>query len=59
LAAAVARLRAENAELRMAVRRHVEEKRLLASENLLLLHRALTAEEKLQSMSHAAARLRR
>lgn len=59
LAAAVAGLRAENAELRTAVRRHVEEKRLLASENLLLLHRVLTAEEKLQSTSHAAARPRR
>ena len=58
LAAAVARLRAENAELRTAVRRHMEEKRLLASENLLLLHRALTTEEKLQSTSHAAARPR-
>lgn len=59
LADTVARLRAENAELRTAVRRHVEEKRLLASENLLLLHRVLTAEEKLQSTSHAAARPRR
>ena len=55
LAATVARLKAENAELRAAVRRHAEEKRLLASENLLLLHRVLAAEEKLQSMSHAAA----
>ena len=59
LADTVARLRAENAELRTAVRRHVEEKRLLASENLLLLHRVLTAEEKLQSTSHAEARPRR
>ncbi len=59
LAAAVARLKGENAELRTAVRRHMEEKRLLASENLLLLHRVLTAEEKLQSTSHAAARPRR
>ena len=55
LAATVARLKVKNAELRAAVRRHAEEKRLLASENLLLLHRALAAEEKLQSMSHAAA----
>ena len=55
LAATVARLKVENAELRAAVRRHAEEKRLLASETLLLLHRALAAEEKLQSMSHAAA----
>ena len=55
LAATVARLKAENAELRSAACRHAEEKRRLASENLLLLHRARTAEEKLQSTSHAAA----
>jgi len=55
LAAAVARLKAENAELRAAARRHAEEKRQLASENLLLLHRAQLAEERLQSASHAAA----
>jgi len=59
LAAAVARLKAENTALRMAARRHAEEKRLLASENLLLLHRAQAAEEQLQSMSHAAAGPRR
>ena len=55
LAATVARLKAETAELRTAVRRHTEEKRLLASENLLLLHRVLAAEEKLQAASHTAA----
>lgn len=55
LATTVARLRAENAELRAAARRHAEEKRQLASENLLLLHRARVTEEKLQSASHAAA----
>jgi len=55
LAATVARLRAENAELRAAARRHAEEKRQLASENLLLLHRVQLAEERLQSASHAAA----
>ncbi len=55
LAATVARLRAENAELRTAARQHAEEKRQLASENLLLLHRARVAEERLQSASHAAA----
>ena len=55
LAATVARLKAENAGLRTAARRHAQEKRLLASENLLLLHRALAAEEKLQSTSHATA----
>jgi len=59
LAATVARLRAENAELRTAARRHAEEKRQLASENLLLLHRVRTAEEKLQSASHALTRSRR
>lgn len=58
LAATVAQLKAENAELRTALRRHAEEKRLLASENLLLLHRALAAEESLQS-ARAAAGLRR
>lgn len=55
LAAAVARLRAENAELRAAARRHVDEKRQLASESLLLLHRTQAAEEKLQAASHATA----
>ena len=55
LAATVARLKAENAALRTAAHRHAEEKRLLASENLLLLHRAQAAEEKLQSIFHAAA----
>ena len=59
LAATVARLKAENAGLRAAVRRHAEEKRLLASENLLLLHRALAAEEKLRPTSHAAIGPRR
>jgi len=59
LAATVARLKAENTALRMAARQHAEEKRLLASENLLLLHRAQAAEEKLQSMPHAAAGPRR
>lgn len=54
LAATVARLKAGNAELRMAVRRCAEEKHLLASENLQLLHRVLSAEEKLQSKSHVA-----
>ena len=59
LAATVARLRTENAELRAAARRHAEEKRQLASENLLLLHRARLAEERLQSAFHAAAGPRR
>jgi len=59
LAAAVARLKAETAELRAAARRHAEEKRQLASENLLLLHRAQLAEERLQSASHVAVGPRR
>jgi len=59
LAATVARLRAANAELRSTARRHAEEKRQLVSENLLLLHRARTAEEKLQSAFHLAAGPRR
>lgn len=59
LAATVARLRAENAELRAVARRHAEEKRRLASENLLLFHRARVAEEKLQTATRAAAGLRR
>jgi len=53
LAATVARLKAENAELRAAARRHTEEKRQLASESLLLLHRARVAEEKLQAAGQA------
>jgi hypothetical protein len=54
LADAVAQLKAELAELRAAARRHAEEKRLLASENLLLLHRARVAEERLRDAGHAA-----
>ena len=59
LSATVAQLRAENAELRAAARRHAEERRQLASENLLLLHRARVAEEKFQTATHAAAASRR
>jgi len=59
LAATVARLRAANTELRAVARQHAEEKRQLASENLLLLHRTRAAEEKLQSASHMAAGPRR
>lgn len=53
LAACIAELKAELAELRALVRRHADEKRLLASENLTLLHRARAAEDRL------ASRLRR
>lgn len=59
LAAVVVRLKAENAELRAAARRHAEEKRRLASENLLLLHRTQVAEEKLKTVTRAAAGPRR
>jgi hypothetical protein len=57
LADTVARLKAENAELRAAARGHAEERRRLASENLLLLHRARVAEEKLRDRdeAHSAA----
>jgi hypothetical protein len=53
LAARIVELEAELARMRVAARHHTEEKRLLASENLLLLHRARTAEDRL------AAALRR
>ncbi len=47
LAARITELESELAELRAAARRHAEERRLLASENLTLLHRARTAEDRL------------
>lgn len=47
LATRIAELEAGLADLRAAARRHAEEKRLLASENLTLLHRARTAEDRL------------
>jgi hypothetical protein len=53
LAARVAELESELAELRAASRHRAEEKRMLASENLTLLNRARAAEERL------AASLRR
>lgn len=56
LATAVAKLKAENVELRAAARRHAEEKRQLASENLPLLHRARVAEERLQAASGMATK---
>ncbi len=55
LADTVARLKAENAELRAAARQYAEEKRRLASENLLLFHRARVAEEKLRDRDEANA----
>lgn len=53
LATRIAELESKLEDLRAAARRHAEEKRLLASENLTLLHRARTAEDRL------AASLRR
>lgn len=59
LATRVAELEAELAELRAAARRHAEEKRMLASENLALLHRARMAEDRVAARDLAAATRRR
>lgn len=56
LTARVAELEAIIAELREGARRHAEEKRALASENLNLLHRARAAEDRLTSREEADAR---
>jgi len=56
LAARVAELEAELAGLRAIARRHAEEKRMLASENLTLLHRARIAEDRLAARDLAANR---
>ncbi len=56
LTARVAELEAIIAELREGARRHAEEKRALASENLNLLHRARAAEDRLTSREVADAR---
>ena len=56
LAARVAELEAIIAELRAHARRHAEEKRALASENLNLLHRARAAEDRLAAREVADAR---
>jgi len=58
LAARVAELEAELARLRADARRHAEEKRMLASENLTLLHRARTAEDRLAARDLVANRYR-
>jgi hypothetical protein len=55
LAARVAELEAIIAELRAHARRHAEEKRALASENLNLLHRARAAEDRLAARETASA----
>jgi hypothetical protein len=54
LAARLAELEAELAMLRAEARRHAEEKRMLATENLVLLHRARLAEEQLASSQRRA-----
>lgn len=56
LAARVAELEAIIVELRADARRHAEEKRALASENLDLLHRARAAEDRLAAREMADAR---
>jgi hypothetical protein len=55
LAARLAELEAELAVLRTEARRHAEEKRMLATENLALLHRARLAEEQLASSQRRAS----
>ena len=52
----VAELEAIIVELREGARRHAEEKRALASENLNLLHRARAAEDRLAAREMADAR---
>jgi hypothetical protein len=54
LAARLAELEAELAMLRAEARRHAEEKRMLATENLALLHRARRAEGQLASSQRRA-----
>lgn len=54
LAARVIEMEVEIAQLRSEARRHSEEKRKLASENLALIHRARTAEDKLASSQRRA-----
>lgn len=56
LAARVKELEAELARLRADARRHAEEKRMLASENLPLLHRARIAEDRLAALDLATKR---
>ena len=54
----VAQLEAEIAALRATVRRYESEKRMLATENLALLHRARTAEEKVAAQALSAQPIR-
>lgn len=50
LAARIATLETEMTHLRADARRHAEERRELASENLTLLHRARSAEDRLTAL---------
>ena len=50
LAARIATLETELTHLRADARRHAEERRELASENLTLLHRARSAEDRLTAL---------
>ena len=59
LAGTIAQLEAKIVELHGDVRRHTNEKQLLATENLALLHRARQAEDRLASRDREAAELRR
>src|SRR5712691_3184076 len=59
LAATVSRLEASNAELRGIIRRLQIDKRNLATENLLLLHRARLAEDRLRARDRELAGLQR
>ena len=54
MAARIRELESIVAQLRDKARKHTEEKRALASENLNLLHRARTAEDRLASRSLGA-----
>ncbi len=58
LGEAVAQLESEIAALRATVRRYESEKRMLATENLALLHRARTAEEKVTAHALSAHPIR-
>lgn len=58
LAGRIAELEATIARLKQEVRRQTHEKRTLASENLLLLHRARTAEDRLAARVSATQNVR-
>lgn len=57
LASELARRTAELRDLRDAARKHGEEKRALATENLTLLHRARTAEDTIKARDRIITRL--